>query len=148
MKILFDTNIILDVWLKRQPFFDASVQMFTNVETGRVTGYLCATTVTTLFYIARKEIGIQSTFQAIKKLLDMFDIAPVNRSVLRSATDGSFSDFEDGVLYESARLVGADFIVTRNMSDFEKAEIPAYSPDNLNALIDLRDAEEVDTEGV
>ena len=61
------------------------------------------------------------------------------------AVDGSFSDFEDGVLYESARRVGAEFIVTRNASDFEKAGIPVYSPDNLNALIDLRDAEGVDT---
>lgn len=138
MKILFDTNIILDVWLKRQPFFGASVQLFTHAETGRITGYLCATTVTTLFYFARKEIGTRATFQAVTKLLDIFDIAPVNQSVLSAATKGNFSDFEDGVLYESARRVGAEFIVTRNASDFENAEIPVYSPDDLNALMDLR----------
>lgn len=148
MKILFDTDVVLDVLLDRPPFVEAALLLFNRAEQKAIQGYLCATTITNIYYIARPRVGKAVALNRIRELLNIFEIALVNRSVLSMAVDGSFSDFEDGVLYESARRVGAEFIVTRNASDFEKAEIPVYSPDDLNALIDLRDAEEVDTEGV
>jgi predicted nucleic acid-binding protein len=114
-------------------------KLFTHVETGRIRGYLCATTITTIFYIARKEIGTLATAQAVTRLLELFEVAPVNRLVLKTAAEGSFSDFEDGVLYESARRVGTEVIVTCNVSDFKEADMPIYSPDDLNALVNLRD---------
>lgn len=137
MKILFDTDVVLDVLLDRLPFAEAGLLLFDRVEQKAIQGYLCATTITNIYYIARPRVGKSVALNRIRELLGIFEIALVNRSVLEMAVEGNFSDFEDGVLYESARRVGAEFIVTRNISDFENAEIPVYSPDNLNALIDL-----------
>ena len=138
MKILFDTDVVLDVLLDRTPFAEAGLLLFDRVEQKAIQGYLCATTITNIYYIARPRVGKSVALNRIRELLGIFEIALVNRSVLEIAVEGNFSDFEDGVLYESARRVGAEFIVTRNASDFENAEIPIYSPDDLNALIDLR----------
>lgn len=138
MKILFDTDVILDVLLDRLPFAEAGLLLFDRVEQKAIQGYLCATTITNIYYIARPRGGKSVALNRIRELLGIFEIALVNRSVLEMALEGNFSDFEDGVLYESARRVGAECIVTRNISDFENAEIPVYSPDNLNALLDLR----------
>lgn len=138
MKILFDTDVVLDVLLDRTPFAETGLLLFDRVEQKAIQGYLCATTITNIYYIARPRVGKSVALNRIRELLGIFEIALVNGSVLEMAVEGNFSDFEDGVLYESARRVGAEFIVTRNASDFENAEIPVYSPDDLNALMDLR----------
>ena len=57
MKILFDTNVILDVLLDREPFSSIAAKLFSRVETGEITGYVCATTITTLHYLTRKVVG-------------------------------------------------------------------------------------------
>ena len=138
MKILFDTDVVLDVLLDRTPFAETGLLLFDRVEQKAIQGYLCATTITNIYYIAMPRVGKSVALNRIRELLGIFEIALVNRSVLEMAVEGNFSDFEDGVLYESARRVGAEFIVTRNASDFGNAEIPVYSPDDLNALMDLR----------
>ena len=118
MIVLFDTDVVLDVLLDRPPFVEAALLLFDHAEQKAIQGYLCATTITNIYYIARPRVGKAVALNRIRELLDIFEIALVNRSVLEMAVDGSFSDFEDGVLYESARRVGAEFIVTRNASDF------------------------------
>jgi predicted nucleic acid-binding protein len=139
MIVLFDTNVVLDVLLDRDPFAEASLLLFHRVEQKRVQGYLCATTLTDIYYIARPDVGKVIALKRIRELLDLFEIAVVNRSILTTAAHGDFLDFEDAVLYESAKQVGVDAIVTRNRHDFEKSEIPIYAPDDLNALLDLEE---------
>ena len=101
MRILFDTNVVLDVLLDRKPFSLASAKLFSKVESGELSGYVCATTITTIHYLARKAIGLESAAQEIEKLMKLFEIAPVNRAVLDSALSSGFSDFEDAVIHES-----------------------------------------------
>jgi predicted nucleic acid-binding protein len=131
VKILFDTNCILDLLLDREPFVDSVAQLFSRVERGDLRGYLCATTITTLYYLASKTVGRKKAQKEIQKLLILFEIAPVNRPVLQAALQSGFSDFEDGVIHESAGLIGADGIVTRDPKGFKKAGIRIYSPDEL-----------------
>ena len=135
MKILFDTNILLDVILDRSPFASPASVLLAKVELGDIQGYLCATTVTTIYYLTAKVLGPSPATQAIEKLLQIFEIAPVNRSVLTDALTVDFSDFEDAVIYAAALFVGADALVTRDGKGFQTAQIPILNPNELAALL-------------
>lgn len=138
MKILFDTNVVLDVLLKREPFAADAVNLFAAVENKRIQGYLCATTITTIEYLCTKGIGKNSARQAIKALLELFVIAEVNQKILCAAIDSGFADFEDAVLYQAGVYSGVDGVVTRNSKDFRLAEIPIYTPTELYESIQNR----------
>ena len=135
MNILFDTNVVLDVLLDRKPFSAPASVIFSWVEEGDFIGFLGATTVTTIFYLATKVVGSKKAEEEISKLLSIFAIAPVNRAVLEAAIDSKFADFEDAVLYESARHANVQAIVTRDTVGFKNAEIPVYSPEELTKMI-------------
>ena len=135
MKVLFDTNIILDLLLDRMPFVESVAQLFSKVEQGDLLGCLCATTVTTISYLATKAAGGKKARKEIQKLLTLFEIAPVNRAVLQAAIHSGALDFEDGVIYEAAAFVEADGIVTRDPKGFKKAKIQIFSPDELLQIL-------------
>ena len=136
MKILLDTNIVLDVLMDRMPFADAATELFSKVEDGTIIGYLCGTTITTIYYLAAKEVGAPRAQEEIKKLLRLFEVAPVNRHVLESALVIDFNDFEDAVIYEAACHVGVDAIVTRNQKDFKTSRIPVYSSEEMAKILE------------
>jgi predicted nucleic acid-binding protein len=131
VKILFDTNIVLDVLLSRAPYSTLATRLFSEVEHKRIQGYLCATTLTTVDYLATKAVGKTEAKVAICALLELFSIAEVNQQTLKAATYSNFSDFEDGVLYYAGVYAGVDGFVTRNGKDFKSATHPIYSPDEL-----------------
>lgn len=135
MNILFDTNVVLDVLLDREPFAVEAAFLLSQVEKSKIRGFLCATTVTTIHYLIAKAIGPEKAVQHIRAILSLFMIAPVNRVVLEQALADSFTDFEDAVLHAAACHVGAQLIVTRNVRDFSKATLPIFTPTELiNAL--------------
>lgn len=131
MKVLFDTNVILDVLLDREPHVVASADLLSRAETGQISGYLGATTVTTLYYLTAKVLGAAQASLHLRRLLALCEVAPVHRPVLEAALDAGFADFEDAVLHEAARQVAADAIVTRNPRHFLRAVLPVYTPDDL-----------------
>ncbi len=135
MKVLFDTNVVLDALLERKPFVDAALQLLAKVERGELTGYLGATTVTTIYYLAAKARSPQAADAHLRNLLLLFEVAPINRLVIQQALDAQFSDFEDAVLSFAAVQVGADAIVTRNGRDFKKSTLPVYAPEELLAAL-------------
>ena len=137
MRILFDTNIILDVLMDRKPHSDAATKLFDSVETGSIAGYICATTVTTIHYLASKAIGKDRAKLELEKLLSLFEVAPVNRAVIEMALRNRMADFEDAVLCEAARHVQVNGIVTRNVRDFKKANINTYNPQELLEVVRL-----------
>jgi predicted nucleic acid-binding protein len=79
LKVLFDTNVVLDVLLGREPHVAASADLLARAETGDLTGYLCATTVTTLHYLTAKAIGPEQASTHLRNLLALCEIAPVHR---------------------------------------------------------------------
>lgn len=139
MKVLFDTNVVLDLLLDRQPFANDAAALFSRVESGRIAGFLGATTVTTIHYLVAKALGGRRAIVEIRKLLRLFEVAPINRAVLHSATDLGFEDFEDAVLHEAAAQVGAEAIVTRDPKGFAGAKLPVYSPAEMRAAARLRE---------
>ena len=105
------------------------------VDTGRLEGVICSTTATTIHYLAAKAVGAAAAVDYLRELLAIFDVARVDRQVLRRALDLGFSDFEDAVLHEAARRDGAAAIVTRNGKDFARSLIPVFSPTELLAAV-------------
>jgi len=136
VNVLLDTNVVLDVMLDREPFAEVAAQLFSRVEAGEFTGFLGATTITTIHYLATKVVGTDQAQLEIGKLFTLFEIAPVNRAVLEDAIRLNFSDFEDAVLHETARHVGAQAIVTRDPKDFKRVVLPVYSPAEFAKMLD------------
>jgi predicted nucleic acid-binding protein len=139
MIVLFDTDVILDLLLDREPFAEAATQIFTKVEKGSITGYVCATTVTTIHYLATKAAGIGKAKKSIHKLLSLLEVAPVNRAVLEGALEGAYDDFEDGVVSEAASHVGAKAIITRNVRHYRNSTVPAYLPTEILKMLTAGD---------
>ena len=132
--ILVDTNVILDLLLERPEHVAAARQVSDKVESGELHAMLCATTVTTIDYLARKQLGAAGAKAAVHALLSLYDIAAVTRSTLQLALDADMPDFEDAVLAHAAHQAGAHAIITRNLRDFAKSPVRAYTPLQYLAL--------------
>jgi predicted nucleic acid-binding protein len=136
MRVLFDTNVLLDVLENRPGLVAGSAKALERAKRRQVEGLLCATTVTTLFYLVRKSQGKDRALQALRTLLSILSIAAVDRSVIELALANPFSkDFEDRVLHEAGKAAGADFIVTRNTEDFKGASLTNLTPEQLEAYL-------------
>ncbi len=133
MRVLLDTNVVLDVLLARQPFAGASAEVFGLAEHARIEGLLCATTITTIDYLLTQTMPRLDAHQTLRRLLQLFEIAPVNRAVLEEALKSKLTDFEDAVLDQAGRLAGAEVVVTRNQKDFRHASLKVLAPDELLA---------------
>ena len=138
MRILFDTNVILDLLLDREPFASTAAKLFSKVEAGEITGYVCATTITTLHYLTSKVIGTDLAIEGINKLMMLFEVAPVNRAILEAALSAGFKDFEDAVVYESGVFKETHGIVTRDFNGFKKSKINIYSPEELLLMLESK----------
>jgi predicted nucleic acid-binding protein len=139
VKVLFDTNVVLDVMLEREPFVRDAAKLMSRVEKGDIDGLLCATTITTIHYLATKVVGSKKTRQELSKLLALFEVASVNRLVIAGALESKLVDFEDAVLHEAARHADGRAIVTRDPADFRLAALPVYSPGDLLSLLETTD---------
>ena len=118
MDVLFDTNIVLDVILDREPHAVAARELWARAAAGKITGYLVATTLTNVFYLTRKAIGAEAARRAIADLLTLFRVCPVDHSTLSMALDRPMRDFEDAVQDAAAERSNVSVIVTRNQGDF------------------------------
>lgn len=138
MRALVDTNVVLDLLLDREPWSGAAARLFSKVESGSVEGYLCATTVTTIHYLAAKTVGAAQARREIRKLLALCAVASVHQTVLEMALELDFADFEDAVIHEAARQVDAESIVTRDLSGFKKATITVLTPEECVRILEQR----------
>lgn len=118
MKILLDTNVIVDVALEREPFFPDSDRVLSFVEQGQVEGYISGATFSDLFYIIRRSKGRDSKLAFLRQLATFCQVATVDRSVISMALNANFKDFEDAIQYSTAVINQLDAIVTRNQQDF------------------------------
>ncbi len=128
MRIVLDTNVVLDVLLEREPFNRQATTIFSLVEQAKLEASLCATTLTAIDYLLSQSMARKQARKVITSLLELFEICPVNRAVLQSAAISGINDFEDAVLHESARLSSCQAIVTRNGKDFKKATLAILDP--------------------
>lgn len=136
MKIAFDTNVILDAIANRVGFKEAQ-DLIMAVATDKIQGVIAASSITDIYYIARKQIGDEAARAAIWNLLTVFDIAGVDGEDCASALSVPMSDYEDALLAVCAKRAEADYIATRD-EGFIAANSPvsAKSPKELLELIE------------
>ena len=140
MRVLFDTNVVLDHLLEREPHAGVAERLLSLVDAGKVEGLICATTATTIHYLASMAVGPAAARDLLRGLVEIFDVACVDGEVLRSALDAGFADYEDAVVHEAARHAGAAAIVTRNGCDFARSRLPVFSPAELLAALGVGEA--------
>jgi len=128
MKILLDVNIVLDFFLEREPFFDEIYKIFSAVENKKVKGFLCASSIDTIYYLISKSINKKTANEVIYKLLKIFEISEVNKNTILDALNSDFNDFEDSIIYSSAYLNGVDYIVTRDKKGFKNSKVKILTP--------------------
>jgi predicted nucleic acid-binding protein len=127
-RVLFDSDVLLDVLAERQPFVVASAQALNAVAQEQVEGYVSGHAVTNIFYILRRQIGCEAARNLLSRLLQRIQVASVTDEVIRNALQSPVKDFEDAVTSASAFAAGLEAIVTRNTSDFVNSSVPAMLP--------------------
>ncbi len=131
MKILIDTNIILDIVLERQPFVEQATQLFTAAQQANVILFVTATTITDLYYITRKAKGRAIALNFIADLLQFMDVAGVDKAVIMQALHSDIADFEDAIQESAAKSQAINVLVTRNETDFKNSALEIHSPESL-----------------
>ena len=133
MRLLIDANIILDVLQKREPHYTDSSIVWKICETGQADGFVSSLTVANLVYVMRKELDAEQIEDVITKLKLIFNIADFTASDLAKAAEMKWSDFEDAVQSGIAERIQADFIITRNVRDYLKSKVMAFTPSEFIA---------------
>ncbi|MEG4056212.1 MULTISPECIES: PIN domain-containing protein [unclassified Microcoleus] len=132
MRVLIDTNIVLDFLLQREPFFQDAELLFQAIDAGQLIGYVTATTLTDIFYISRKHTrSVEQARQAVLETLIAMVICPIDRAVLESAFNSGLVDFEDAVQIFGAVAQGLNAILTRDNKGFLSSPIPVLSIQEL-----------------
>ena len=136
MIILVDTNVVLDVLMKREPYTEAAQHILTKCANREIVGYLAAHSIPNLFYILRKAYSQKERRKFIKNLCDIFRISDLNaEKIMAAAENEDFSDFEDCLQEECAVEVMADYIVTRNPGDYKTSRIKVIEPGEFVELL-------------
>ncbi len=131
MKILIDTNVVLDLLLEREPFATSAIALFEQIERGNLAGYIAATTITNIFYIIRKTEGREVAIAAINQLLIGLQFCAVDHQTVTTALTLGLKDFEDSIQLACATIAQLDAIVIRDRKDFIGSSLPVYSPTEI-----------------
>jgi predicted nucleic acid-binding protein len=132
IKVLLNTNVLLDIALERQPFFEDSELVLSLVESRQIKGAISASTVSDLYYVIRKQKKSHAlALEFVDEISKICQIATVNRAVIEMALTSNFDDFEDAIQYSTAQINALDGIVTRNPQDYHLAELRIFTPSAL-----------------
>lgn len=128
LRVLLDTNVVLDLMLRRAPWADQAQPLVDAREAGQLIGYLPASVLTDIFYISRRLIGVDRAFEVVDRCLEDFELLPVDRAIIETARRLPGNDFEDNAQIAGALAAGLDLIVTRDIGGFAHSPIPAVAP--------------------
>ena len=135
MRVMVDTNIVLDVLLKREGFFEQSRAVLSLCEERKIQGFVSASAVTDIFYLTRKALGsLEDTYKVISSLLNILKVLTVTNQDVILAFQQKARDFEDCLLATCAKSNKCDGIVTRNKRDFITFGVTLYTPEELLML--------------
>ena len=135
MKLLIDTNVVLDVLLRREPFFRTAAEVLNLTQRDDVREYVSASAITDIYYIANKQMKDRDAVRdLLKRLLMIVSVAAVSKWEIQNALNLAWGDFEDSVQYSVALLNEMDGIVTRNPSDYQEANMRIWLPEQALEL--------------
>ena len=134
-RLLIDTNVLLDYLLEREPFFEDAKEIMKLCADGKTKACIAAHSITNMFFILRKDFNEKERREVLSSLCSIFDIEGIDKAKLVSGlANEDFSDFEDCLQMECAKAYGADYIVSRNITDYSASEIKAIEPKDYLAL--------------
>lgn len=131
MRVLFDTNVVLDVLLNRDPWAEQSGAVWQASDEGQVVGYITACAVADVFYIARRLTTLETARAAVRICLEAFEVCPVDLQALERAEALPGGDFEDNLQIACSSLAGLDAILTRDKEGFRATAMPVLTPAEL-----------------
>lgn len=118
MKVLIDTNVVLDIALNREPFVDHATLLWRLAEQKEITACLSNTSITDIYYIINKHAGREKAREFIADILDTFLLVDIDEDGFREALDSDMRDFEDAVQYVICTRNGCDALASRNKIDY------------------------------
>ena len=134
MKILIDTNVLIDAAAMRMPFYTFSEKVI-DICHQDVEGVIAAHSIVNMAYLLRKNLTLSEFKELILSLSEFIKIESVDvEKILRAIEDKDFKDFEDCLQLQCAINFDADYIVTRNVADFKSSKIPAITPQDFLKL--------------
>lgn len=131
MKVFLDTNVVIDLLGKRDPFFTAAAEIATLAVEKRLEIVVSSISFVTVFYVLRKVFSEETVYAKLQKMVAICSISPVDNSTVLMSLNAGMKDFEDAVQYHSAITSGAEIIVTRNAKDFKNVALPILTPDEF-----------------
>lgn len=131
-RVLFDSDVLLDVFLQRQPFATESIKALDAAIRGEVHGYVSAHAVPTIAYFIAREGGQEKAKDVVRTFLGYVAVAPVTENTIKQALCSKIKDFEDAITHYAGLSERVSVIVTRNTKGFSKGEIPAVLPEIFN----------------
>lgn len=141
MKVLIDTCIVVDILQKREPFYQAAMEILLSVSNRKCTGILTAKSITDIYYILRRSIHDEEKVRKLVRILfTLFEISDTFSADCELALDSAMKDYEDAVMVQTASRIDADCIVTRNLKDYKFSPLPVFSPEQF--LLELTKEED------
>ena len=128
MKALIDTNVVLDDVLAREPFASDAREIVESCARGDYIGYISAMTPLNAFYVARRLVGTEPAREMVGRLLQLFEVCPLDRYALQAAYESGQADLEDAAQVAAAVAIGVDVIVTRDTRGFADAPVRMLTP--------------------
>lgn len=135
LKLLIDTNVLLDVVLERKPWVEDATALLDALAKGRAQGYVAAHAVTTVYYVVERERNRTLAATAVTDLLQLLTVVPLGNADFQRALGLGLRDFEDASQAAACLQVGADCLVTRNPKDYKSAPVPLRSAGEALALL-------------
>lgn len=135
MKVLIDTNVILDFLIAREPFAPAAKEIITLAEKGKIEAFLTASSVTDIFYILRKYTDREKAKEVLSQLFEIVDVVEVTKGDIKKALNLNLKDFEDALQVCCGKKKKVNYIVTRNEKDFRNSPVKIISPAELIKLL-------------
>lgn len=130
MVVLIDTNVLLDFLLGREPYFSDADRIIKLCADREIQGFMAAHSVPNMFYILRKVMSVEARREVLLNLCDILAIEDIDSvKVVAALKNCAFTDLEDCLRSGCAGKIKADYIVTRNIKDFENSEVPAVLPE-------------------
>ncbi len=133
-KVFIDSDIVLDLLCKREPFYEYAARIFTLSDMKHIELFTTALVFANVYYILRKTLGIEKAKELLRKLRLLIHIVPIEEKIIDLALNSTFSDVEDALQYFTAREHGIGMLVTRNIRDYKERDILVQSPQEFLAM--------------
>lgn len=132
-KIFIDTNVMVDLLAKREPFYESATKLFSLVDTGQCTAVVAGISFSTTAYLLERKLSYEDLSQILRQFASIVEIAAIDERTVRKSlsTTSRFRDIEDAMQHYAAVQSGCDALITRNVKDFVCSDLPVYMPDDF-----------------